>query len=103
MALTKAARRREAKLQADDAATWKCETCETIIESGKYCWPCGSYWSDVDNGMFADDWEPVRRDMDEMFMRGETDGWASARESAESMDENHIVRTTPQTSRPRDC
>ncbi len=54
---TKAQRRREARLQADDAATWKCETCDTIIESGRHCWPCGAYWRDVDNGLFADDFE----------------------------------------------
>lgn len=53
--IPRAARRREAKLQADDASTWKCETCETIVDQGaRYCWPCGSYWEDCRNGLWDD-------------------------------------------------
>lgn len=53
--MPKSSRRFEARLQADDASTWKCHTCETIIESGDYCWPCSSYWEDVRNGLWDDD------------------------------------------------
>lgn len=68
---TKAMRRRAARLEAADASTWKCETCETIIESGKHCRPCGSYWEDVRNGLWdrEEDWEPVRRDFETWAIR----------------------------------
>jgi hypothetical protein len=31
----------------------KCETCEApVLEDGKYCLFCKSYWEDVRNGLF---------------------------------------------------
>jgi hypothetical protein len=58
--IVRSVRRREGRVQAEDASTWKCQTCHTIIESGTHCWPCASYWEDCKNGLWADDWEPVR-------------------------------------------
>ncbi len=48
------AARRCARVEAEDAATWECRTCKTIIESGEYCRPCGSYWEDVRKGLWND-------------------------------------------------
>lgn len=35
-----------------------CATCPTILEEHEqhFCRYCASYWEDVDNGLFDDDW-----------------------------------------------
>jgi hypothetical protein len=53
--MTRAARQKEARLQAADCRTWKCQTCEIIVQDGeRYCWPCESYWEDCRNGLWSD-------------------------------------------------
>ena len=42
----------EARTEAAEVAAWKCESCDVLIEDGRHCWQCASYWKDVDNGVF---------------------------------------------------
>ena len=36
----------------------KCNSCDVFIDDDKdYCFECGSYWEDVDNGMFDEHYE----------------------------------------------
>lgn len=37
---------------------WQCESCTKMLEEHekRYCWQCGEYWKDVDNGLFD---EPI--------------------------------------------
>lgn len=47
-----------ADLMEDHSGTF-CESCGASAEEGsRYCHTCGSYWKDVDDGLFSDqDWE----------------------------------------------
>lgn len=49
----------EAANEAQEAASWQCESCNTFIEEyrdGPHCHHCAEYWDDVSRGLF-DDWE----------------------------------------------
>lgn len=40
---------------AVDAETWKCQSCDKMIEDDHtkpYCRYCGEYWKDVQNGLW---------------------------------------------------
>lgn len=43
-----------AEAEVEEAAAWKCRTCERPSEGeGKpYCLSCSIYWEDVENGLF---------------------------------------------------
>jgi len=47
---------REAAIENEEVRSWKCASCDTMIEEeGKrYCRTCADYWRDVDAGMFDD-------------------------------------------------
>lgn len=48
---------REAEEIAERDSVGKCQTCTGLAEEGDvYCWHCRSYWDDVRNGVFQDDW-----------------------------------------------
>lgn len=53
--------RRDAEMEAQDAKRWNCDSCgapidPAIAQCPGYCWPCGSYWDDVANGLWDDPW-----------------------------------------------
>ena len=50
---------RDAVLEAQEARRWSCASCDAPIdpdntEHPNHCWPCGSYWEDVANGLWDD-------------------------------------------------
>lgn len=51
---------REAAQMRDEEDSWRCPSCTTLVEPGSefepYCPSCGSYWRDVEDGMFGDDY-----------------------------------------------
>lgn len=42
--------------EAEEAARWQCRSCDRPIspddEYAPYCLHCGSYWQEVENGLF---------------------------------------------------
>jgi len=65
--MSKAMRLRRAQTESADVNSWKCKTCDRMIEGDDpcdvYCRYCASYWRDVDEGLWADpiDDEGARR------------------------------------------
>ena len=47
-----------AAAHADEERRWKCRTCDTMIETneGACCNACTQYWTDVENGIFDNDY-----------------------------------------------
>lgn len=43
--------------ELDEVRSWKCESCDTLIETenSRYCRACAAYWEDVRNGLFEDE------------------------------------------------
>lgn len=59
----------EARVEAVEARSWVCSSCDKMIEEGQpepYCRSCAMYWQDVATGLFDDPWpwqhEEVRFD-----------------------------------------
>lgn len=50
---------REALLEAEERARENCLGCGMPTDEGwePYCWACGTYHSDLEAGLLADDWE----------------------------------------------
>lgn len=56
----RAALLRAAETEAAEVRSWTCATCDTMVETeGDHCRACASYWSDVDDGMYDDEWEII--------------------------------------------
>lgn len=55
---------RPGKVRVPDAAaetaevkSWTCKTCDTMVEAeGRHCRACAQYWTDVESGLFDDDY-----------------------------------------------
>ncbi len=48
---------RAAALERQEARRWSCASCGAPIDPDRaeypsYCWPCGSYWQDVADGLW---------------------------------------------------
>lgn len=46
----------EARAENAEVKSWKCETCDLMIENfqQQYCRACSQYWTDVQMGVFDD-------------------------------------------------
>lgn len=52
-------KRWEAESEAKEERSWTCESCSKMIEDGEegpHCSYCKSYWTDVSNGLFDEEW-----------------------------------------------
>ncbi|TCU34090.1 hypothetical protein EV129_11373 [Rhizobium azibense] len=50
-------RRQDAESVAAEERSWKCESCDKMIEEhgdGPHCRHCAMYWEDVRKGVFGD-------------------------------------------------